>query len=66
MNIPAGRRNVGGQIKRRRDNHQCTRSSPEWLTTVADDNDDDDDDGDDDTYCSDSTVNAYKNARTLN
>jgi len=46
---PGGRRNVGGQIKRRRDKHPCKRNSPEWLTTVADDDDDDDDD--DDTLC---------------
>jgi len=67
IGIPAGRRNVGGQIKRRRDKHPCKRNSLEWLKTVAD-YDDDDDDGDDDnnnTYCADSTVNAYKNTRTL-
>jgi hypothetical protein len=53
IGIPAGRRKVGGQIKRRRDKHPCKRNSPECLTTVADDDDDDDD-----THCAESTVNA--------
>jgi len=66
IGIPAGRKKVGGQIKRRRDKHPCKRNSPEWLTTVPydddddddEDNDENDDDDDDDTYCADSTVNA--------
>ena len=57
---PAGRRNVGGQIKGRRDKHQCKRNSPELLTTVADDDGGDGDDDHYDTHCVDSTVNAVK------
>jgi len=68
IGIPAGRRNAGGQIKRRSDKHSCKRNIPEWFTTVADDDDDEDDDGDndddddddddEDTYCADCTVNV--------